>query len=180
MTIQTELPLITRESEHATIAHELTNPQDNLNKEKLAIQEVELNYTNRITVKNWRIENSKIAHTMLKTIFDPLKLSVREEFVVLFLNQSNHVTGYYQGFQGGITAVWVDPRIIFSIALKTLSVAIIVAHNHPSGNLFPSERDKELTKKLTEAGQILDIKVIDHLIITADNAYYSFADMGLM
>ena len=117
---------------------------------------------------------------MLKTIFDPLKLSVREEFVVLFLNQSNHVTGYYQGFQGGITAVWVDPRMIFSIALKTLSVAIIVAHNHPSGNLFPSERDKELTKKLTKAGQILDIKVTDHLILTADNAYYSFADRGLI
>jgi len=178
MTIQKETP--TTNYELVTITSEIKDPKGNLNIEKFAIQEVELNYTNRITVKNWRIENSKIAHTMLKTIFDPLKLSVREEFVVLFLNQSNHVTGYYQGFQGGITAVWVDPRMIFSIALKTLSVAIIVAHNHPSGNLFPSERDKELTKKLTEAGQILDIKVTDHLILTADNSYYSFADRGLI
>lgn len=143
-------------------------------------QEIEICYSKRITLTDTRIRNSNDAHTILRAIFDPVKLSVREEFVVLFLNQANHVIGYYQGFQGGITDVSVDPRLIFSIALKTLSVAILIAHNHPSGNLNPSESDKDLTSRIIKAGHVLDINVLDHIILNFSGEYLSFADKGLL
>ena len=144
------------------------------------VQEVDLMFTKRITVQDIRIRSSQEAHSVLRAIFDPHKIAVREEFVALFLDKSNHVTGFYQGFVGGITGVVVDPRLIFSVALKCLAVAIVLAHNHPSGNLTPSIEDKKLTQKVKEGGEFLDIHLLDHIIINSRGEYLSFADKKML
>ncbi len=102
-----------------------------------------------------------------------------EQFWVLYLNQANKIMNSECVSSGGIAGTVADIRILFKKAIENLACSIIVAHNHPSGNLNPSQADIQLTKKLTEAGKILDIPVLDHLIIAEKN-YYSFADEGMM
>lgn len=102
-----------------------------------------------------------------------------EEFWVLFLNNSNKVLAKHQVSKGGMTATVVDIRLLFKQALELFSVAIIVCHNHPSGKLKPSDADVQLTQKIKNAGNTLDIKLLDHLII-AEKAYFSFADEGIL
>lgn len=102
-----------------------------------------------------------------------------EEFWVLYLNNSNKVLRKLQLSKGGITGTLVDVRLAFKSALEIGAVAIILVHNHPSGTLKPSAADKNLTQKMKTAGQSLDIKVLDHIIITEDS-YFSFADEGLL
>ncbi len=87
--------------------------------------------------------------------------------------------GYCQISAGGLTGTMADVRMIMQTALKSNSCSIILSHCHPSGNLEPSEADKDLTKKIQEAGKVLDIAVLDHLIITSES-YYSFTDEGKM
>ena len=102
-----------------------------------------------------------------------------EEFWVMTLNRKNTVISAYKISEGGITATVVDQRKIFKLALDDKSTSIILFHNHPSGNLKPSESDNQLTAKLKEGGKLLDIAVIDHLIIV-QSAYYSYADEGML
>lgn len=102
-----------------------------------------------------------------------------EEFWVLFLNNSNKVLQKKQISIGGKTGTLVDPRIVFRSALEFHATAIILTHNHPSGTLMPSESDKALTQKLKQAGMSLDIKLLDHLIIT-EKDYFSFADQAIL
>ena len=102
-----------------------------------------------------------------------------EEFSVLVLNRANRVLGYARISQGGLSGTVADPKVIFQIALKSNSCSIIIAHNHPSGNTQPSEADIQLTRKLKDAGAVLDLPVLDHLILTSEG-YYSFADEGLL
>lgn len=102
-----------------------------------------------------------------------------EEFWVLYLNNSNKIIKSAQLSKGGITGTVVDVRLAFKEALQLGAVGIILAHNHPSGTLKPSQADVQLTKKLKIAGESLDIKVLDHLIIT-EKAYFSFADENML
>lgn len=102
-----------------------------------------------------------------------------EEFWVLFLNNSNTIINMVQLSKGGITGTVVDIRMLFKKAMELLSVAIIICHNHPSGQLNPSKADKALTQKIKEAGSTLDIKLLDHLIIT-EKTYFSFADEAVL
>ena len=102
-----------------------------------------------------------------------------EEFWVLYLNNSNKILHKIQLSKGGITGTIVDARIVFKNALQWGAVAVILAHNHPSGTLKPSKADISLTQKLKKAGESLDIKVLDHLIVT-EKAYFSFADASLL
>jgi DNA repair protein RadC len=102
-----------------------------------------------------------------------------EEFHVLLLNRSNTVIRKEFVSRGGVSGTVVDPKIVFKIALDHLASSIILCHNHPSGNLKPSDQDIVLTKKIKEAGKILEIPILDHLIIT-DSGYFSFADEGMM
>lgn len=103
-----------------------------------------------------------------------------EEFYVIFMNAGNYLITIEPISNGGITATVVDARIIFKKALEYAGVTqLIVAHNHPSGNLIPSETDKRLTDKIKEGGKLLDIRLLDHLII-ASNSFYSFSDNGLL
>ncbi|QDP84079.1 DNA repair protein RadC [Chryseobacterium sp. SNU WT5] len=102
-----------------------------------------------------------------------------EEFWAIYLNQNNRVLGKSKLSSGGINQSVVDVRILFKTALEHFSTGIIIAHNHPSGNLKPSSEDLKITKQIAEAGKILNIQLLDHLII-AQNSYLSFADEGLL
>lgn len=102
-----------------------------------------------------------------------------EEFWIIYLNNSNKVIQKNQLSKGGITGTLVDVRLALKNALEVSATGIILVHNHPSGTLKPSEADKKLTQKLKTAGESLDIKVLDHLIIT-EKAYFSFADEGIL
>ena len=102
-----------------------------------------------------------------------------EEFWVLLLNRANRLIKKQKISLGGVHGTVADPKIIFKTALEELASGIIVAHNHPSGNLAPSQQDIDLTRKLKEAGKLLEIQLLDHLIV-AEKQYYSFADEGLL
>ena len=102
-----------------------------------------------------------------------------EEFWVGYLNRRHKIIELKKVSEGGVAGTVADPKIIFKHAVELLASSIILAHNHPSGNLSPSEADKQLTKKLVQGGKMLDILVVDHLIIS-DQRFYSFADEGLM
>ena len=104
---------------------------------------------------------------------------VHEEFYVLLLSRSNHIVKHVQISKGGVSGTVVDSKIIFKAAIEELASGIILCHNHPSGNLKPSQSDIDLTNKIKKAGEALDIQVFDHLIIT-NRAHFSFADEGLM
>jgi DNA repair protein RadC len=113
-------------------------------------------------------------------IFQPLLSDLaHEEFWILFLNRSNKVINRMKLSQGGISGTVTDVRIVMKKAIEYLASGIIVCHNHPSGNLNPSESDTKITQKIKEAGTLMDIQLLDHLIIS-DKEYYSFADNGVL
>jgi DNA repair protein RadC len=126
--------------------------------------------------KDSKIENSQDAFRMLAANLGDL---AHEEFWLILLNRRSKVLSKVRISQGGLTSTVVDPRVVFSEALKVKASSIIVAHNHPSGSLNPSQADVDLTRKLVDAGKLLDIQLIDHLIISGNN-YCSFADSGLL
>jgi DNA repair protein RadC len=113
-------------------------------------------------------------------IFQPILSDLlHEEFWILFLNRSNRVINRMKLSQGGISGTVTDVRMVMKKAVEYLASGIIVCHNHPSGNLSPSEADSKITQKIKEAGNLLDVQLLDHLIIS-DKDYYSFADNGLI
>ncbi len=120
------------------------------------------------------IRHSKDAANLLKTL---LADHPHEVFAVLFLNRSNRVVHYKITSSGGITGTIVDPRLILRMALEHHAVSFIVCHNHPSGQLEPSRADKDLTRRLREAGALLEIRLVDHIIVSSAG-YFSFADQG--
>jgi len=119
---------------------------------------------------------SRDAYKILYRIFADLN---HEEFWIVTLAQSCKVTGTHLVSKGGLAATIVDPKVVFQIALENHAASIILAHNHPSGGLKPSQQDISLTKRLCEAGRILEIKVFDHIIVT-DDGYFSFGDEGML
>lgn len=121
-----------------------------------------------------KIQSSEHVFSMMQPLLGPL---LHEEFWVLYLNNSNKVLLKHQISKGGITATLVDVRLLFKKAIEIAAVAIILCHNHPSGKINPSTKDKELTKKIKEGGVSLDIRLLDHLIVT-EKSYFSFADHG--
>lgn len=123
-----------------------------------------------------KITSSNSVFEMMQPIIGELS---HEEFWIIYLNNSNKVIQSSQLSKGGITGTLVDVRLVLKNALQLNAVSIILAHNHPSGTLKPSKADREITNKLKIASQSLDIKVLDHLIIT-EKAYYSFADEGVI
>jgi len=123
-----------------------------------------------------KITASKDAYDLLKG--DLMDLPY-EEFWLLLLNRANRVIKKHKISLGGVHGTVADPKIIFKTALEELASGMIVAHNHPSGNLTPSQQDIDLTRKLKEAGKLLEIQLLDHLIV-AGKQYYSFADEGLL
>ena len=127
------------------------------------------------------ITSSEDSYRFLYEFFPSNTIGLQEHFYVCFLNRANRVVGVYHTSTGGITSTVADPRLILGTALKLAASNVILAHNHPSGNTQPSVQDKELTRKLAEGAALLDLKVLDHLIVTpTDGEYCSFADEGLL
>ncbi|MFD1293541.1 DNA repair protein RadC [Lutibacter holmesii] len=123
-----------------------------------------------------KITSSKAVFEIMQPLIGELQ---HEEFWIVYLNNSNKVLFKEQSSKGGLTGTLVDVRLVFKKAIDLFATAIILCHNHPSGKLQPSVADKAITNKLKLAGETLDIKVLDHLIIT-ENAYFSFADESLI
>jgi len=123
-----------------------------------------------------KVSSSHDAYVLIKGDLMDLQ---HEEFWVLLLNRANRVIKKKKISEGGVSGTVADPKIIFKMALEELASGVIVAHNHPSGNLTASQSDIDLTKKLKDAGKFLEVQLLDHLII-AGQKYYSFADEGMM
>lgn len=128
------------------------------------------------TLDKQKIASSKSVFELMRPILGELP---HEEFWIIFLNNSNKILQKTQQSKGGITGTLVDVRLVLKTALEVGATSLILVHNHPSGTLKPSKADKQLTQKLKTASESLDIKVLDHLIIT-EKAYFSFADENLM
>ena len=125
-----------------------------------------------------KISSSRDVNNWFRKIWSK-QIEIREEMYVIFLNRNNQILGYHKLSMGGINGTVSDVRLLYSVALKSLASAVILAHNHPSGNVKPSSADIEITKKIKKAGELLNINLLDHLIITYDS-YYSFADEGIL
>ena len=123
-----------------------------------------------------KVNSSESVYTIMKPVIGDLP---HEEFYLICLNNSNKITHRHPLSRGGMTGTVVDIRIALKMALEHNAVSLIMVHNHPSGKIQPSEPDKQLTQKLKQAAEHLDIKLLDHVIVT-ENAYFSFADEGLI
>lgn len=145
------------------------------------INEIEVSYRNNIPEPHWKkIGSSGDAAEVLFDHWDKSTIGLQESFKVVLLNNANKVKGIYEISKGGITGTLVDLRILFAVILKSLSVAIILCHNHPSGTLRASENDRMITEKVRKASKLFDIVVLDHIILAPDGSYYSFADEGVL
>lgn len=128
------------------------------------------------TLELSKISSSSSVYEIMQPIIGELP---HEEFWILYLNNSNKILEKFQISKGGITGTLVDVRISLRKAIEIGAVSLILTHNHPSGNLRPSEADKQLTQKLKTAAESLDIKILDHIIVT-EKSYFSFADDGIL
>ncbi|MBC7687368.1 MAG: hypothetical protein H7211_04220, partial [Aquabacterium sp.] len=141
--------------------------------------ELEVSY--KTTSKQFlgRVTTSKESADFIRGLFNEGEIELQEQFIVLYLNQANKIIGYYKHSKGSINATVADIRIVLGTALKCLATSIVVSHNHPSGNLHPSAADKVLTENLKQSAALMNIKLLDHVIITKDGQT-SFADEGLL
>jgi DNA repair protein RadC len=126
-----------------------------------------------------KISCAQDAYNILLTNWNTSTLEFVEQFKVILLNRANKVIGVFKLSTGGTVGTIAEPKLVFASCILANASGLILAHNHPSGNLKPSQADIALTKKLREAGKILEIQVLDHLIVTSEG-YYSFADEGLI
>lgn len=144
------------------------------------VSEIQLTYRNKV---KWSLRpticNSEDASKILRQNWNEGTIEFVEEFRILVLNRANQVLGIFLLSTGGQAGTIVDPKIIFVAALKANAATVILAHNHPSGQLKPSDADIAITKRLVQAGIILDLQIVDHIILTSEG-YYSFADSGLI
>lgn len=149
------------------------------------LAELKVSYKRRKTADGrqlrmpWIVTNSQSAEEYLRTIWDASKLELVEDFYVVCLNTAHEALGWVRVSSGGFDRTTVDGRLIFGIALQAASSAVIVAHNHPSGNVHPSKEDLAVTAKLKAAGELLQIPVLDHIILGKQSAF-SLADAGLL
>ena len=142
---------------------------------KSTISEYSLKYTKTDIQKTKIITSENACSVIKKFYFDDI--NIYESFFILLLNRANNTTGFAKISQGGTAGTVVDIKIIAKYAVESLSSAVIICHNHPSGNIKPSEADINITKKIKDALLLLDISLTDHIILSENN-YYSFADNG--
>ena len=141
------------------------------------IPELTLKFKSGI-IKKVQIKSSKDAADYLRTMFNDDTMEVSESVIVVYMNRSNNSIGWFKVSQGGISGTVIDVRLVLVTALKCLASGMIICHNHPSGNTSPSDADVKITQKLKEAGSLMDVQLLDHLILTPDGGYFSFADEG--
>jgi DNA repair protein RadC len=125
-----------------------------------------------------KITGSKDSAEYIRQFYES-DIELYESFFLLLLNQQNHTIGYAKISQGGVAGTVVDTKIVLKYVIDTFAQGVILCHNHPSGNLSPSDADKRTTTKISDAVKLLDSKVLDHIILTKDN-YFSFADNDLI
>lgn len=147
--------------------------------ELLSCSQIEIHYKRPIYGSMKSITCAEDADVILKNYIDINLMDVKEFFWVMFLSRANRVLGISTIGCGGISGVIVNIREIFQLTLLTHASQIIVAHNHPSGKLIPSEKDKQLTEKLEQGLSLFDVKLLDHLILTSES-FLSFADRGIL
>lgn len=148
--------------------------------EMYKVAEIELIYKTRVKASQRpKVSSSKEVYQILLESWDENKIEFVEQFKILLLNRGGRILGIYEVSSGGVSGTVADPKLIFSAALKANASSIILSHNHPSGNTRPSEADRQLTRKIKMAGELLDISVLDHIIVTTEG-YCSFADEGEM
>ncbi|AZI26666.1 DNA repair protein [Pedobacter sp. G11] len=151
-----------------------------MEKQVFKVSEIEISYRPAFKLSERpKVTSSNIAYGILDQSWDHNKMELLEEFKVLLLNRQNRVLGLLNVAQGGFSEVMIDPKVVFSAALKACASGIILSHNHPSSELSPSEADIRLTRKMLEGGKLLGIEVLDHIIVSA-YGYYSFGDEGMM
>ncbi|MEM8526030.1 MAG: JAB domain-containing protein [Bacteroidota bacterium] len=144
------------------------------------VTEIRLTYQSKVKAADRpQIKSSNHAYEVLRANWSD-QIGFIEEFYILLLDRSNRAMGHYLVSQGGLAGTVVDPKVVFAAALKCRATAIILAHNHPSAQLRPSNADKEITTKLRKIGDLLDLPVLDHLIISPEGGYFSFADECLL
>ena len=144
------------------------------------VAEVQLSYLTKVKASDRpKIACSRQAEEILRNFWDH-SLEHHESMHLILLNRANRVLGVTKLSSGGTSGCIVDVKIIFQYALKANACGIILAHNHPSGNTQPSDNDKRLTQKVKEAGMLLDKSLLDHLILTPYDGYYSMADEGIL
>jgi len=144
----------------------------------MKVCEINVSYSNENKDKI-KIVNSNDAYAIALKQWNLDTIELQEEAKVLLLNRANIVIGIYNLSKGGITSCIIDIKLILSVALKAVASGIIIIHNHPSGNLKPSQADLDITSKLNKASKTVDINLLDHLIITKED-YYSLSDNGKM
>ena len=149
--------------------------------QQITVSEVQLTYKNKVKASDRiKITCSRNAYDIFMDNWNPEIIEFVEEFKILLLNRSNSVLGILEISKGGISGTVTDVRVIFQAAIKGNASGIICAHNHPSSNINPSESDNKITQKIKEAGNLLDIQLLDHLIISTEGDYYSYADFGTL
>jgi len=131
-------------------------------------------------IKKAKIITSKDIVTFTKDLFNRDTIELIEEFLVIYLNRANNTLGWIRVSQGGMDGTVVDPKLIFSTALIAGATNLILMHNHPSGNITPSDNDIRLSKQCKQAGTLLDINVLDSIIVTEGEEYCSMADDGII
>ena len=143
------------------------------------LAEIEVKYSTKIKPSDRiKVTTSSDAADAFREMWKQ-SMEYKESFYALYLNRNNRVLGIHKISEGGLSGTVVDVRCIYQIALKANACSVIVGHNHPSGNLVPSDPDKTITQKIKEAGKFLDIPLLDHLIMVTDG-YMSFADEGYL
>ena len=144
------------------------------------VSEIQLSY-NPIVKPSQRqkVTSSKEVYQLFLDNWDINKIEFVEQFKIMLLNRAQKVLGIVDISTGGVTGTVADPKVIFGAALKANACSIILSHNHPSGNLKPSQADISLTNKIKAGGNLLDISVLDHIVVTSE-WYFSFADEGLI
>lgn len=141
------------------------------------VSEIQLKYQPQPLTET--INGAKDIHQLLiKRVYDKETIGYRETFKVLLLNNSNKIIGYTTISEGGLTSTIVDVRMIMQTALVSNAISIILTHNHPSGNPRPSGHDDNLTKKIKSACELMDIRLLDHIIVTPYDSFYSYCDEG--
>ena len=153
---------------------------DNTNISNLGEVTLNYKYHNPSIKDRPLITNSSDAVEVIKLVIDMQRIALQEQFIVIYLNQANKVIGTMNVFSGSIKSTVIDIKLILASGILLMSSGVIVAHNHPSGNLKPSREDLALTKRLSTALQYMEMKLVDHFIITPDEDYLSFANEGLL
>ncbi len=141
------------------------------------VSEIQLKYRPQPLTET--ISGSKEIYHLLKTrIYDEDTIGYKETFKVLLLNRGNKIIGYTTVSEGGLSSTIVDVRVILQTALISNATSIIVSHNHPSGNIKPSYQDDNITRKIKNACELMDIRLLDHIIVTPEDSYFSYCDEG--